>query len=111
MDNRELALTYIHCFCAGDIDGLAPLLAPDLTFSGTFHSFASSEAYLSSLRDDPPERGQCKIQSVTEDSTSVAVFYEYHKPEGVMQLAQLFRMSGQKISDILLVFDGRQLSG
>lgn len=107
MKNREIALEYLRCFCNGDIEGLEPLLATDLVFSGTFHSFDSSEDYLSSMRSDPPEKCQYNILSITENPDSVALFYEYQKHGGPIQIAQLFRISGHQINEILLVFDGR----
>jgi hypothetical protein len=110
MTNREIALEYLRCFCTGDIEGLEPLLAPDLIFNGTFHSFNSSEEYLASLRSVPPEKCQHNILSITENTDSVALFYEYQKPSGEMQMAQLFKISGQQINEILLVFDGRKIA-
>ena len=107
MTNQDVALTYLKCFCAGDMDGLGSLLAVDLSFKGPFHAYGSSAEYLHSLRSDPPERCPYKILSVTENTDSVAVFYEYRKPDQVMQIAQLFRIADQKIKDVLLVFDGR----
>ncbi len=110
MTNRDIALEYLRCFCAGDIKGMEPLLAPDLIFNGTFHSYRSSEEYLAGLRIDPPEKSQCNILSITEGSGSVALFYEYQKPNRVMQVAQLFRISKQQIAEVLLVFDGRYIA-
>ncbi len=34
LTNREIALKFLGCFCAGDVNGLAPLLAEDLQFKG-----------------------------------------------------------------------------
>jgi hypothetical protein len=110
MNNQEIALEYLRCFCVGDVTGLEPLLAPDLIFRGTFHSFGSAEEYLASLRSDPPEKCQYKIMSITENPDSVALFYEYQKPGGVMKIAQLFKMSRDQISEILLVLDGRAIA-
>lgn len=107
MTNRDIALEYLRCFCAGDIDGLEPLLAHDLIFNGIFHSYRSSAEYLAGLRSDPPEKSQCHILGITADSESVALFYEYRKPDRVMQIAQLFKISELKINEILLIFDGR----
>ena len=107
MTNREVAMKYLRCFCAGDVDGLEPLLAPDLIFEGTFHTYHSDAEYLDSLRNDPPERCGYKVLSVTENEDSVAVFYEYEKPDREMQIAQLFKIKDQKINEVLLIFDGR----
>ena len=103
-------MEYLRCFCAGDIDGLEPLLAADLHFTGTFHNYGSAGEYLDSLRNDPPEKCGYKVLSVTENEGSVAVFYEYRKPDRVMQLAQLFEIRNEQINDILLIFDGRDFA-
>ncbi|MFQ5586202.1 MAG: nuclear transport factor 2 family protein [Thermodesulfobacteriota bacterium] len=100
-------MEYLRCFCAGDIDGLATLLTPDLTFRGTFHQYGSSAEYLESLRSDPPGKCGYRIVNVVEDGDSVAVFYDYEKPNRVITIAQLFTIANQKISEVLLVFDGR----
>lgn len=100
-------MEYLRCFCAGDIDGLPPLLAADLMFSGTFHTYGSASEYLDSLRSDPPEKCKYKVLSITEGEDSVAVFYEYQKPDRVMRIAQLFKIRNHKINEVLLVFDGR----
>jgi hypothetical protein len=107
MTNREIALEYLKRFCAGDIKGMEPLLAPGLKFVGTLHSFGSSREYLDSLKENPPEECGYRVLSVTEDEDAVALFYEYQKPDRVMRLAQLFKLRGGKIQEVLLVFDGR----
>ena len=103
-------MEYLKRFCAGDIDGLEPLLAPNLRFAGTLNTYSSTSEYLDSLRGDPPEKCGYKVVSVTENEDSVAVFYEYQKLEGAVQIAQLFRIKDRKIDDMLLVFDGRDFA-
>jgi hypothetical protein len=105
--NEDLAIQYLEAFCAGDVNGMEPLLADDLNFRGPFHTFRSASEYMDSLRSDPPEKGGFKILSITEGENATAVFYEYHKPDRVMLIAQLFTLEHQKIRDILLIFDGR----
>ena len=110
MTNQQIALEYIRCFCAGDIEGLEPIMANNLKFSGTFVSFDSLDEYLDSLRNDPPEKCQYRVLSITENSDSVALFYDYEKPNGVIRIAQLFKISDEKINEILLVFNGGEIS-
>lgn len=110
MTNREVAMEYLRCFCAGDIGGLLPLLAADLRFSGTFHDYGSASEYLDSLWSDPPEQCKYNVLSVTEGGDSVAVFYEYQKPNRVMKIAQLFKIRNHTIHEVLLVFDGRDFA-
>lgn len=107
MGNRDIVLEYLKCFCAGDIDGLTPLIAADLDFKGTLHTYASAAEYLDGLRSDPPESCGLEILSVTESEDCVAVFYIYKKPDCDMKIAQLFKIKDGKIKDVLLVFDGR----
>ena len=107
MTNQEVAQKYLEYFCAGKIDDVASLLAPNLTFTGTLQTFGTAAEYITSLKDDPP--GQCdfNILSITESNDSVAIFYEYIKPEGVVQISQLFTIADGRIKEILLIFDGR----
>ena len=107
MNKQEMALEYIKCFCTGDIGGIEPLLAADLKFRGPFYSSDSAEEYIASLRNDPPERCGYKVLSMTESDDSLAVFYDYEKPQGVIQIAQLFKFENQHITEMLLVFDGK----
>ena len=85
-------------------------MANNLKFSGTFVSFDSLDEYLDSLRNDPPEKCQYRVLSITENSDSVALFYDYEKPNGVIRIAQLFKISDEKINEILLVFNGGEIS-
>ena len=106
----DIALEYLRRFCAGDIEGLEPLLCSDLRFEGPLFNFQSSRDYLTSLRSDPPEICSYRILNVTNDADSVVVFYIYEKSEREITIAQLFRFRDQKIAEILLVFDGRGFS-
>jgi hypothetical protein len=107
MNNRDVAMEFLRCFCAGDINGLVPLLAEDLQFKGPFYQFSSSDAYLDSLKNDPPEKCGYRVFSVMESGDSVSIYYDYEKSDGSITIAQLFTFKNQKIREILLVFDGR----
>jgi len=110
MSNKDLAIEFVKRFCAGDIDGLESLLADDARLKGPLHQFASRDDYLDALRRDPPEKGGYRLLSVAESDESVSVFYEYRKASGAMTVAQLFGFRGRRISEILVVFDGRALA-
>ena len=107
MNNREIALEFLRCFCAGDVDSLEPLLAEDVHFNGPLYKFDSRDAYLNSLKDGPLGKCGYRDLSVTESNDSVSVYYEYEKSDRVITIAQLFRFRNGKISELLLVFDGR----
>ena len=110
MNNKELAIEFVKRFCAGDVEGLAPLLADELRLEGPLFQFDSCDAYLDSLRQDQLEKGSFRLLSVAESDDGVSIFYEYGKSEGAMTIAQLFKFKDQKIGEILLVFDGREFA-
>ncbi len=100
-------MEFLRCFCAGDVNGLASLLADDLRFKGPFHEFNSSKAYVDALTTDPPGKCGCVALSVTENADSVSIYYDYERGDRTITIAQLFKFKKRKISEILLVFDGR----
>lgn len=105
MKKRDLALTFIEHFCAGDVESLAPLLAPDLRFRGPLLRCGSAKAYLKSLREDPPEKAGFRLLDVTEEASSVSVLWIYDKPGKSLTIAQLFGVREGKIGEIVLVFE------
>ena len=107
MNNRETTLEFVRAFCAGDVAALALLLAEDLRFSGPFYQFSSAEEYLKVLRDGQVEPSGYKLISVTEGDDSVSVYYDYEKSDGTITIAQLCIFREGRISEILVVFDGR----
>ena len=110
MKNRDIALEFIKSFCNANINALEPLLAADLQFKGPFHNFKSSKDYLESLSNDPPEKCQYNVLSVTENRESVVLFYKYQKPDCTILIAQLFKIDDQRIKEIVLVFDTREFA-
>jgi hypothetical protein len=108
LSNRELALEFIRRFCAGDVEGLAPLLGEDLDVQGPGGRFRSRAEYLDALEKDPPEKAGFQIISVTESEGGVAVCWDYQKRGGTLTIAQLFRFRDGAISESVLVFDRRR---
>jgi hypothetical protein len=109
MTKPEVVLEFLKHFCNADIDSVAALLTADLRFSGPFYQFDSRRAYIESLKSNPPERCGYKVRSLTEGDNEVSVFYDYEKGTQSVTIAQLCRFKDQKISEIVLVFDGRAL--
>jgi hypothetical protein len=108
MNHREQALQFVQRFAAGDVAGLEPLLSDDLRLTGPFLQVESRAAYIEALRREPPEPCGIRVLSVTENGDTVAVFYEYDKRDVTLTIAQLFRFTDRQISEIRLVFDGRE---
>ncbi len=74
MDNREIAMGFLRCFCAGDVDGLASLLAEDFPLNVPLYQFSSANTYSQSLKSDPPEQCGYWLLSVTEGWDSVSIY-------------------------------------
>jgi len=104
--NKDIALEYVDFFCTGNIAGLSSILSPNLQFQGPLYTFNSSEAYLDSLKDNL-SKCDYHILEVTENRTSVAVFYDLEKPDKPLSIAQLFKIHNGQIEEILLIFDAR----
>ena len=103
---RGLALAFLERFCAGDVDGLASLLAPDLEFRGPLLECDSAADYLARLRRDPPQPGcTCKVLDLAEAGDTVVVSWEYQKPTGAVRLTQHIRIRGGRIAAMSLSFD------
>lgn len=110
MTRRDTVLQFLKCFSDADVDGLEPLLTEDLRFSGPFYDFESRYAYIQGLKDDPPEPCRHRVLSLTESGDDVCVFYDYEKAGQSITVAQLCRFKGDKIGEILLIFDSGGLS-
>ena len=108
--NRDVAVTFLRCFCDGDIDGVAATLSDDFSLEGPLFRFDSRDAYLARLKKDPPEPCPFRVISISETADTVAVFYDYEKRSGTVTIAQLFKLDGDKIVEIRLVFDPQPFS-
>jgi ketosteroid isomerase-like protein len=96
MTRRDTVLQFLKCFSDGDVDGLERLLTEDLRFSGPFYY--------------PPEPCRHRVLSLAESGDDVCVFYDYEKAGQSITVAQLCRFKGERIGEILLVFDSGSLS-
>ncbi len=110
MKPEEQAVTFVRRFCAGDVAGLRPLLDEHLKFRGPFVTFADRESYLESLAADSLDQTSYEIIEILTNNHSVCIFYDYLKPAGPLTIAQLFRFTKYKISEIRLVFDTSEFS-
>ncbi len=102
----ELALKYMEIFFSGeDIEQLSHLFVEDLTFRGPLYEFNSAQDYINSLKSEPPRGFAYEIIGSFEDSSSARLVYRFTKPGVSTLMAQLFEVSDDKISKIVLVFD------
>lgn len=106
MTSFDLALTYVDSFYGdGDLETVADILAADLIFEGPLFSFDSADAYLASLREEPPAGMQYDLINSFADGSSVCLLYRVSKAGISTPMAPLFEITNGKISKILLIFD------
>ncbi|MEQ9216723.1 MAG: nuclear transport factor 2 family protein [Cyclobacteriaceae bacterium] len=81
MTPLELAKKYMQCvFKTGNLEELREILSDDLQFSGPFFNFDSADAYINSLREDPPKDFKYEIIKSYSDDSSVCLVYQFSKP-------------------------------
>ncbi len=108
MTPLELAEKYMQCvFKTGNLEELRSVLTDDLQFRGPFFNFDSANAYIKSLRDDPPKDFEYKIIKRYSDDSSACLIYQFSKPNITTPMAQTFEVVNGKIKSILLIFDTR----
>lgn len=106
MKPLELARLYMDVVFAGkNMDALNELLADEFTFKGPFYEFDSADAYIQSLRSDPPQDFQYETIQSFETESCACLVYQFSKPGISVPMAQIFEISNNKISKILLIFD------
>lgn len=107
---QPIAIEFLHNFCRNDLESLSHLLTEDFKLTGPCYQCHSRRTYLSHLEQDPPPKSHFNILKIFEDDEAVCLFYEYFKPQGSIIIAQLYKFRDNRIAEILLVFDSKQIA-
>ena len=106
MSPLNIALKYMEVmFSESDPDQLRPLFGEDFVFEGPFYTFTTAEAYINSLKADPPVAFKYEILKSWEDNHSACLIYQFSKPGISIPMSQWFGIENGKINKILLIFD------
>lgn len=92
-------------FGSPQIDRLKDIFAEDLKFRGPFFQSDCADDYIRTMASDPPVGFRYKILQEYEDNSSACLIYSFEKPGVSTTVAQVFQTKGNKICEILLVFD------
>lgn len=104
-----LAHAYLNIFFhTHDMDGLYELFAEDMVFEGPFFQSDTAEAYINSLKADPPVGCSYELHHAFESADAAMVVYTFRKEGIEAKMAQLFEVEAGRIRRIVLVFDGRE---
>ncbi|MDH5178952.1 MAG: nuclear transport factor 2 family protein [Gammaproteobacteria bacterium] len=108
MNSLQLAHAWLDCFYGKrPLMEMADLLADGLVFEGPLYQFDSKQAYLDSLRADPPVGLDYRILDEFVREDVVCIIYQFIKPGMTTTMAQTFSVVDDKITAIRLVFDSR----
>ena len=107
MTKKDVVLEYLKAFCSADLNHLKAVMADKFHLKGPFYEFHSRENYISSLKGNLAPNCTFEIIRLMEEGQDVSVFYHYIKPDTTVHIAQLFRLSNDKISETILIFDSR----
>lgn len=111
MDSRELIDRYRAAWTDGDFTAARNCHADDLDFKGSIDTFSNADDFIEALK-----RFMQIVRKVTPlqncyDDDGGAQLYDCHtdSPAGVIRTAEFFRVSGDRITSIRLVFDATLL--
>jgi hypothetical protein len=111
MDTRQVVTNYYNAWTGGDMKTARVYLADDLDFKGSINTFRRADDFMMALTMfQKMLNGVTLIDSFYSES-GAALLYECDtmSPAGVLRTAEFFRVSGDKIRSIRLVFDATEL--
>jgi ketosteroid isomerase-like protein len=106
-DPKTVALAYIDACGRKDLDAVAPLLAPDLRFTGPNNSLTGAAPYLAVLRRLGPVWVRSEVKKVFTDGPEVCVIYDFvtNTPAGAVPIVEWLRVEDGRIASVALFFD------
>jgi len=106
-DPKRIALAYIDACGRGDLDAVAPLLAPDVHFVGPANQLTGAAPYLAVLRRLGPVWTGSEVRKTFADGPDVCVIYDFvtNTEAGKVPIVEWLRVEGGRITTITLFFD------
>ncbi|MCJ7531951.1 MAG: hypothetical protein MUO64_13105 [Anaerolineales bacterium] len=111
MSARKLIETYHNAWTTGDFVAARRCLADDLDFKGSIDTFHKADDVVGALKGfQGMLRGVKLIKSFFgQDGGALLYDCDTVSPAGVIRTAEFFSTTGDKISEIRLVFDASEL--
>jgi ketosteroid isomerase-like protein len=106
-DPRSIALSYIDACGRKDLDAVAALLAPEMTFVGPGSTLTGASPYLAVLRRLGPVWVRSEVKKVFAEGPDVCVIYDFvtDSPAGAVPIVEWLRIEGGRIASVTLIFD------
>ena len=104
---KAVALAYISACGRGELTAVAPLLAPDLVFTGPGNRVQGAEPYLAVLRRIGPIWKGSEVKRVFADGAEVCVIYDLvtDTAAGAVPIVEWLKVEAGKITSVNLFFD------
>lgn len=104
---RDIALAYIDACAHRDLDAVAPLLAPDMTFVGPGRTLTGAREYLAILRRLGPIWVASEVKKTFTDGPEVCVIYDLvtSTAAGAVPIVEWLRIERGVITSVTLLFD------
>ncbi len=108
-DARKVVDAYRNAWDKGDWGKARSLLHDDLSFSGPIDTFDNADAYIKAIQGLSQIKKGANTHKVFVDGNDVAVFYDLLVvlPIASAPVAEWFRVSRGKITQIQVIFDAR----
>ncbi len=106
-DPKSIALAYIDGCARKDLDAVAPLLAPDIRFTGPTRTIEGATPLLAVLRQLGPVWVRSDVRKVFADGNDVCVIYDLvtDTPAGAVPTVEWLRIEDGRIRSVNLYFD------
>ncbi len=109
MTTQDLVQSYFKCLHAADFAGLRALLHDAIDFQGPIDTFERADDLVEALRKLSKIAKDAKVHKMFVDGDDACVVYDLitDTPIGTSQVAEWFRVRGDKIAAIRVHFDAR----
>lgn len=106
-DPKSIALAYIGACGRKDLDAVAPLLAPDIHFTGPSGIIDGATPYLATLRRIGVVWVGSDVRKVFADGNDICVIYDLvtDTPAGAVPAVEWLRIEDGHIRSVNLYFD------
>ena len=106
---KEIVTAYQRALGKGDMAGARKYLHDDLAFVGPFDTFHRSEPYLEALGKLHHIVERVEPKKTFVDGDDVCILYDMvtNTPAGTAFICEWYRVRGDKIGSIRVVFDAR----
>jgi hypothetical protein len=109
---KEIVASYQKAMGSGDWKAARAHLKDDLDFSGPLDRFHKADDYIAALQRLYPMVERVDVKGVFSEKDDVVILCDLHfkPPMPTMYVVEWYRVSGEKIARVQVVFDPRPMA-